>query len=116
MPGGADSPIATTARSLGPIAPLSILLRVTAANRSSMRCEKLPAVAGIHPRDAAKRPNAASASTTPRGTEGIATVMVCGTDAIRFEVASGVKDDHVRDERVLVYSTDGSVPLPQPAR
>jgi translation initiation factor 1 len=27
-----------------------------------------------------------------------------------------VKDDRVRDERVLVYSTDGSVPLPQPAR
>jgi translation initiation factor 1 len=26
-----------------------------------------------------------------------------------------VKDDRVRDERVLVYSTDGSLPLPKPA-
>jgi translation initiation factor 1 len=26
-----------------------------------------------------------------------------------------VKDDRVRDERVLVYSTDGSTPLPKPA-
>jgi translation initiation factor 1 len=26
-----------------------------------------------------------------------------------------VKDDRVRDERVLVYSTDGGMPLPQPA-
>jgi translation initiation factor 1 len=25
-----------------------------------------------------------------------------------------VKDDRVRDERVLVYSTDGSLPLPKP--
>jgi translation initiation factor 1 len=27
-----------------------------------------------------------------------------------------VKDDRVRDERVLVYSTDGTLPLPEPAR
>ncbi len=27
-----------------------------------------------------------------------------------------MKDDHVRDERVLVYSTDGSTPLPQPPK
>jgi translation initiation factor 1 len=27
-----------------------------------------------------------------------------------------VKDDRVRDERVLVYSTDGSLPLPKPVR
>jgi translation initiation factor 1 len=27
-----------------------------------------------------------------------------------------VKDDRVRDERVLVYSTDGSTPLPKPAK
>jgi translation initiation factor 1 len=27
-----------------------------------------------------------------------------------------VKDDRVRDERVLVYSTDGGMPLPTPAR
>ena len=26
-----------------------------------------------------------------------------------------MKDDRVRDERVLVYSTDGSLPLPKPA-
>jgi translation initiation factor 1 len=26
-----------------------------------------------------------------------------------------VKDDRVRDERVLVYSTDGTLPLPEPA-
>jgi translation initiation factor 1 len=26
-----------------------------------------------------------------------------------------VKDGHVRDERVLVYSTDGTLPLPKPA-
>jgi translation initiation factor 1 len=26
-----------------------------------------------------------------------------------------VKDDRVRDERVLVYSTDGGLPLPKPA-
>jgi translation initiation factor 1 len=34
----------------------------------------------------------------------------------RFEVAGGVKDDRVRDERVLVYSTDGTVVLPRPVR
>jgi translation initiation factor 1 len=27
-----------------------------------------------------------------------------------------VKDDHLRDDRVLVYSTDGTLPLPAPAR
>ena len=27
-----------------------------------------------------------------------------------------MKDDRVRDERVLVYSTDGTLPLPAPAR
>ncbi len=27
-----------------------------------------------------------------------------------------MKDDRVRDERVLVYSTDGTLPLPEPAR
>ena len=25
-----------------------------------------------------------------------------------------MKDDHIRDERVLVYSTDGTLPLPKP--
>ncbi|HTJ25579.1 MAG TPA: stress response translation initiation inhibitor YciH [Candidatus Limnocylindria bacterium] len=27
-----------------------------------------------------------------------------------------MKDDRVRDERVLVYSTDGTLPLPQPPK
>jgi len=31
------------------------------------------------------------------------------------EIAAQVKDDRVRDERVLVYSTDGERPLPAPA-
>src|ERR1035437_6253319 len=80
--------------SSGPIAPLSIPLRVTAA----------------------KRPNAAISSTIPEGTAGSTTVTSRRTPAHGFEVASGVKDDRVRDERVLVYSTDGTLPLPEPAR
>jgi translation initiation factor 1 len=41
-------------------------------------------------------------------------VTLCRTSRHASEVALLVKDDRVRDERVLVYSSDGSLPLPTP--
>jgi translation initiation factor 1 len=84
-----------------------------------MRREKFPDVAGTQPRAAAKRPNAAISSTASGGAAGSADVTQRRTRRVRGEVASCVKDDRqVHDERVLVYSTDGSLPLPKtgPAR
>src|ERR1700733_6534456 len=115
MPAGTGSAIASTATSPGPTAPLSIPLRVTAACAASMRREKLPDVAGTQPRNAAKRPNAAISSTTLEGAAGSTVVPSRRTRPHGFEVAPRVKDDRVRDERVLVYSSDGSLPLPKPA-
>src|ERR1700737_527983 len=115
MPGGTGRSSATTATSPAPIAPLSTPLRVTATWRASIRHEKFPAVAGTQPRDAAKRPNAAISSTTPGGAAGRTTVTSRRTQPHGSGVAIRVKDGHVRDERVLVYSTDGSLPLPKPA-
>ncbi len=91
-------------------------LRVRTACFASRRHEKLPDVAGTQPRDAARRPNAAISSAMPAGTAGKATVTSDGTRRARAAVAHGVKDDRVRDERVLVYSTDGTLPLPKPAK
>jgi len=66
-----------------------------------------------HPRDAAKRPNAAISSTTSGGAAGNTDVTQRRTRRARAEVAAYVKDDRqTRDERVLVYSTERQPPAP----